>query len=72
MGADGLHYSAPDIGFDDLVDDYDELIGTTHAMCKLLWEEYAQADDQILSEDGLLLKRRILRDFEVVQCNQEK
>ena len=64
--ADGLHSTAPDISFDDLVEDYEELIGTTNAMCLLLWREYAQAADEDLASDALELKRRILRDFEVI------
>ena len=64
--ADGLHSTAPDISFDDLVEDYEELIRTTNAMCLLLWREYAQAADEDLASDALELKRRVLRDFEVI------
>ena len=63
---DGLHSSAPDIRFDDLVENYAELISTTNAMCALLWREYAQADDKHLAEDARQLKQRILHDFEVI------
>ena len=64
---EGLHSSAADISFDDLVEDYEELISTTNAMCVLLWREYAQASDEDLTDDALELKRRILRDFEVAE-----
>jgi hypothetical protein len=66
VDADGLHSSAPDISFDDLVEDYQDLISTTNAMCVLLWQEYALADDANLADDARQLKQRILRDFEVV------
>lgn len=66
VDVDGLHSSAPDISFDDLVEDYQDLISTTNAMCVLLWQEYALADDANLAADARQLKQRILRDFEVV------
>ena len=66
VDGDGLHSSAPDISFDDLVEDYQDLISTTNAMCVLLWQQYALTDDANLAEDARQLKQRILRDFEVV------
>jgi len=65
---DGLHWSAPDISFVDLADNYQELISTANAMCVLLWQEYALADNANLTGDARQLKQRMLRDFEVIEC----
>ena len=65
---DGLHWSAPDISFVDLAENYHELISTANAMCVLLWQEYALTDDTKLTEDARQLKQRMLRDFEVIEC----
>ena len=65
---DGLHWSAPDISYVDLAENYQELITTANAMCVLLWQEYALADDANLTEDARQLKQRMLRDFEVIEC----